>query len=237
MSVAYNKVFQEVANLLGAVAGVTAATADTNYVATLADATLIGPDFQKTAITDAVVAAIGEIVEAIASTPLHPERSGFTTQTAALASGAIIPRTDSGGSNVVIGVMGTVRDSSDSRVLLPVDVDKVRSFVQFASTVYNGFTPYWFAVDGQRIYHTRTNVVIDVCTYARPTSFAGNINLDDWHEGGLVMGAVAKLAEKEGSFADLYTAANAAWMAHIAQIRNYGNPQGYGLAQSAPSAT
>ena len=237
MSIAWNKVKQEVANLLGAVAGTTAALADSNYAATISDSTLIGPDFAKTPIEDALVAALGEIVEAIASTPLNPERAGFTSQTAALASGDLIPRTDSGGTNVVVGVIGTVRDSSDSKILLPVDVDKVRSFTEFSSTVYSGFSPYWYAVDAQRIYHTRTSVVADVCTYTRPTSFAGDVPLPDWHEGGLIQGAVAKLALKEAMFAELYTGASAAWTAHLTQVRNYGQSAAYGLAQAAPSST
>jgi hypothetical protein len=237
MAITYAKVTQEVLNLLGAIKGATPVLAEASYTAAPDTSTVIGPDFLASQVQDSIAVALGEIVEAIASTPLNPERAAFTSQTAALASGDLIPRTDSGLVNVVVGVIGTVRDSSNSKVLLTTDVDKVRSFVEFASTVYSGFIPYWFAVDGQRIYHTRTNVVADVCTYTRPTSFAGNAPIDDWHESGLIQGAVSKLALKESMFNDLYTGANAAWMAHLAQIRNYGNPVGYGMAQAAPSST
>jgi len=76
-----------------------------------------------------------------------------------------------------------------------------------------------------------------VCVYTRPTSFTGNISLNDEHEGGLVAGSVAKLALKESMFASLSSAANAEWTDHLAQIRSYGNPLAYGKAQAAPSST
>lgn len=237
MSVSWNKVKQQVAKRLGAVAGATAVTADANYSAAITTSTVIGPDFTPAMIEDALVVALGKIVEAIASTPLNPERAGFTSQTAALASGALIPRTDSGGSSVIIGVVGAVRDSGNSKVLELTDLDKVRSFVEHSATVYNGFNAYWYALDGQRVYHTRTNVVLDVCTYTRPTSFAGNIPIDDWHESGLVQLAVAEMALDESLFAPLYDAASKAGEAHLNEIRNYGNPDWHGSAQAASSPT
>lgn len=237
MAISWNKAKQKVANALGAVKGANAADAESNYTATITTSTVFGADFTPTMIEDALVAAIGRIVEAIASTPLNPERAGFTSQTSNLASGALIPRTDSGGSNVIVGVIGAVRDSSNSKVLILTDLDKVRSFVEHSSTVYNGFSAYWYALDGNRIYHTRTNVVADVCTYTRPTSFVGNISLDDWHESGLVNLAVAEIALKENLFAQLYDGANTKGEAHLAEIRNYGNPDWHGNAQAVSSPT
>lgn len=234
MSVAWNKVKQEVANLLGAVAGVTAAAADTNYVATIADGTLVGPDFTKSQIEDALVHTLGDIVEAIASTPLHPEAVRFQAQTSNLAEGALIPRTDSGG-NPIIGPIRAVRDTSDSRPLIVTDLDKIRSFSRFASTVYSGFSPYWYAIDGYRIWHTRANVIVDVFAFSRPTSFAGNIPVDDIHERGLVCGAVAALALKEGMFNALAQGMAAEYMRHLQEIRAYGRPMLHGMEQAAAS--
>lgn len=237
MAITYNKVKQEVANLLSAVLGSTSASAEANYTTTIADGTLIGPDFQKTAIEDAIVAAQGEIVEAIALTPLHPERARFADATPALANRATLPRTGSGSGKLIIGVPGVVRDSATGKACLPVDLDRVRSFTEFSTTVYNGFSPHWYAINSGRIEHTRANVVIEVCVYERPTVFGGAIDIDDHNEGALVMGAVAKLALKESMFESLFAGANAAWQAHLAQIRGYGQPALYGLAQSAPSST
>lgn len=237
MPITYEKVIQEVLNRLGAVAGATASAADTNYTASPTTSTVIGPDFVPAHVNDALAATLGEIVEAIASTPHHPERQRFADVTGSLANLASIPQTGSGGSRI-IGVPGFVRDASDGKALIPAPLDAVRSYARFSSTVYSGFDTYFYAINGGRIEHTRTNnVVVEVCVYTRPSSFTGNIALDDWHEGGLVAGTVAKLALKENLFADLYQAANAEWTAHLAKIRNYGNPDLYGKATAAPSST
>jgi hypothetical protein len=236
VAITFDAIVQEVLNLLSAVEGSDPDTAESNYTGAPTTSAVIGPDFTPAMVKDAVAGAIGEIVEAIASTPLHPERARFASQTTALASGSVIPRVDNV-NNPIIGVIGAVRDQSDNTPLLPVDVDRIRSVNKFTSTIYSGFSPYWFAIDCQRIYHTRALVVIDVCVYSRPTSLTGNISLDDWHEAALVQGAVAKLALKESLYGDLFQGAKAAWDAHLAAIRAYGNPALYSLAAAAPSPT
>jgi hypothetical protein len=237
MPITYAKVTQEILNLLGAVLGENPTTADANYTATPSTSTVFGPDFLASQVQDAVVAAQGEIVEAIASTPLHPERARYADSTAALANRAAIPRTGAGTLKLIIGIPGAVRDSGNNETLERAALDSIRSFNRFSATIYSGSTRYWYAINSGRIEHTRTNVLVDVCVYERPTSFAGNIDLDDHHEGGLIQGAVAKLALKESLFGDLFAGANAQWQAHLAEIRNYGNPTLYGEAQAAPSAT
>ena len=237
MAITYEKVIQQVLNRLGAVAGATAATADTNYTASPTTSTVIGPDFVPSTVNDALAAALGEIVECIASTPLHPERQRFADVTASLANFAAIPQTNSAGAARIIGIPGFVRDASDSVACLPAPLDNIRDFNRFSATVYSGFSSYSYAINAGRIEHTSTNVVMEVCVYTRPTSFTGNISLEDWHEDGLVEGTVAKLALKENMFGDLYGAANTAWQAHLTEIKNYGNPDLYGAASAAPSST
>jgi hypothetical protein len=78
---------------------------------------------------------------------------------------------------------------------------------------------------------------MEVCVYTRPTTFTSNIALEDWHEGGLVAGAVMKLATKESMFASLYDSAKQRHDAHMAEIDSYGNPDLYGKATAAPSST
>src|SRR5438093_12851816 len=96
MAITYNKVTQEVLNILGGVKGENPTTADSNYTATPTVSTVIGPDFVPAHVLDAVIATQGEIVEAIALTPLHPERARYADVTTALANRAAIPRTGSG---------------------------------------------------------------------------------------------------------------------------------------------
>jgi hypothetical protein len=237
MAITFEKVIHEILNELGAIKGATAADASTNFNASPSTSTVIGPDFVPAMVEPALAATLGETVEAIAATPLHPERGRFVDVTTGLANRATIPRVGSGGLTI-IGVPGFVRDAVDGEALLPVDLDKVRSFNRFAATIYSGLSVYWYAKNGNRIEHTRpSNVVIEVCVHERPTAFTGNINLDDWNEGALVAGSVAKLALKESLFAELYTAANKRWDDHLAKIRSYAPPELYGKASAAPSST
>ena len=237
MAITYNKVTQEVMNLLAAVAGSNPASADSNYTAAPSPATASGPDFVPAHVLDAIVACQGEIVEAIASTPLNPERGRYADVTTSLANRAAIPQTGSGTGKLIIGVPGVVRDSADAETLLDAPLDAIRNFNRFASTVYASFSAYLYSIHAGQIEHTRPSVIIEVCVYERPTSLNGNIDLNDWHEGGLVQGAVAKLALKESMFGDLYQGASAAWAGHLAEIRNYGNAELYGKAAAAPATT
>jgi|SRR5262245_907558 len=236
MAFTYESVINQVLNRLGAIKGATAADASTNMAASPSTSTVIGPDFVPNMVEPALASTISEIVEAIASTPLHPERQRFADVTGSLANLDAIPVTGSGGSRV-IGVPRFVRDASNSKALLPAPLDAIRSFNEHSATIYASFGPYKYAINDGRIEHTRTSVIMGICVFTRPTSFTGNIGLNDEHEGGLVAGTVVKLAPKESLFMPLRDAANDEWTAHIAQIRSYGNPLAYGKAQAAPSST
>lgn len=234
MAITYERVIQQVLNRLGAVLGATASTAEANYDASPTTSTVIGPDFTPGMIEDALASTFGEIVECIASTPHHPERQRFASVTAFLANLASIPQVDSGGTARIIGVPGFVRDASNGRALKPRPLDEVDAFNEYSS-IYSGADLYLYCINGGRIEHTRTNVVMEVCVFTRPTTFTGNISLDDWHEGGLVAGTVAKLAPKENLFMGLRATAQADWDAHLTEIRRLGDPALYGTATPAPS--
>lgn len=236
MAITFESVIQQILNELGAVKGATPAQADANYTASPSTATVIGPDFLPSQVQDALAATISKTVECIASVPHHPERQRFADVTAALSNLDAIPRVGSGGATV-IGVPGFVRDGSDGKAVLPAPLDAVRSYTRFAATIYAGQDAYLYAINGNRIEHTRTTVIVEVCVFTRPTTFTGDINLDDWHEAGLVAGAVEILATKESMFAALHDAAKQRRDAHLAEIRNYAPPELYGKAQSAPSST
>lgn len=236
MPITFESIIQQILNELGAIKGATAVDAATNFNASPSTSTVIGPDFVPDHVQPALAATISETVECIAATPRHPERQRYADVTTSLANRAAIPRTGSGGLTI-IGVPGFVRDAVDSVACLPNSLDAIRSYNRFPTTVYAEFSPYWYAINGNRIEHTRGNVIIEVCVFSRPTSFTGAINMDEWHEGGLVAGTVAKLALKESMFADLYDAANKRREDHLAKIRNYAAPELYGLATAAPSST
>jgi hypothetical protein len=236
MPLTYDSVIQQILNELGAVLGSSASQADANFTAPPTPSTVIGPDFVPSMVEPALASTLSEIVECIASTPKHLERQRYGDVTGSLANLDDIPQTGSGGDRI-IGVPRFVRDASDGKAVLPAPLDAVRSFTRFSSTVYNGFDTYLYAINDGRIEHTRPNVVMGVCVWARPTVFSGDIDCEEWHEGGLVQGSVAKLALKESMFRDLLDGANTAWLAHLAQIKAYGAPELYGKAQAAPSST
>lgn len=225
MAITFERVIQEALNELGAVKGANASDADTNYIATPSTSTVIGPDFLASQVQDALAGVIGEIVECIASTPYHPERARFADETASLANLDPIPQDGSSGARI-IGVPGYVKDASDGRACEEVSLDKVRSYTRFSSTIFSSQDAYLYAMNGNRIEHTRTAVVMDVCVHTRPTVFTGAIGLEDWHEAGLVAGVVKTLATKESMFANLYAAANTRWEDHITKTRALGRAAG-----------
>jgi len=236
MAITFDSVIQQVLNELGAVLGINAAQADSNFLAPPSTSTVDGPDFVPTMIQPALAGVISQTVECIAATPHHPERQRFADVTASLANLDPMPRLGSGGSTI-IGVPGFVRDSADGRACLPMPLDAIRGYTRFASTIYSASDVYGYAINGNRIEHTRAAVVIEVCVYARPTIFTDVINLDDWHEPGLVAGVVEILATKESMFTALYAAASKRRAEHLAKIRNYAAPELYGTATAAPSST
>lgn len=235
MAITYESVIQQILNELGAVKGATAVDASTNFSASPTTSTVIGPDFVPTMVEPALASTISKTVEAIASTPRHPERQRFADVTASLVNLAAIPRVGSGGLTI-IGTPGFVRDAVNSKTLLPASLDEVRGVDRYPE-IYSASDPYSYAINGNRIEHTRPSVVVEVCVYVRPTSFTGSINLDDWHEDGLVAGTVMRLATKESMFADLYAAAKQRSDDHLIEIRNLGNPDLYGKATAAPAST
>jgi hypothetical protein len=236
MTIAYNKIFNEVANLLGAGSGFDAFTAETNYNATLSTSNVIGPDFTPSKIADAVAATLVDIVRTICETPRHPDRSYFRSVTAALGNRAVIPNVDLLGFKV-IGIPGRVSDSSNGQPLKPQDLDTVRSYTRHSATIYSQMSPYWYCINGNVIEHTRTNVLIEVCVFERPSPLTGNIPLPDSYEWPLTYGAVAFLAPKEGMYASLHSQCLAKYNDHLQQIRALGAPELATTAQTAPSTT
>lgn len=231
MSVAYSKIFRQVANELGAFKGSTAADAETNYTSALSTTTLKGPDFTPTMIEDAVVTSIGKIVQAIIETPQHLERPQFVINLAALSNGAPLPSIVSG--NPVMGNIQMVKDASDGIVCHPTTIDKIQSYQKHKAGIYSGLDVYNYAIVGAVMWHTRTSVSVEFMTWVRPTSFSGDITLRDYHERAIVMGAVAMLAPKEGMFAALQNAAETEFQLHLASIRGQASHKYQGAAGGA----
>lgn len=236
MSITYQKIERQVAAALGDITGGQVGTAETNYTATGDTSTRSSADFPPTYLIDAILGAMSEIVYAICSTPHHPERTAFGAVTSALANRATLPRVTST-SAPIIGTFGRCYDSTSGYELIPAPVDDIRTFARNPNGIYTGFNLYWYAFDGNAIVHTRSGVILDCCTWERPTFSANsNIPLEDYHERGLVAGAVLHMLPREGAYMEAYQAHNNVWQAHLADIRNLGNPDVATDAQSAPAA-
>lgn len=233
----YGAIERQVSNLLGLILGATLADVGTNYSATASTSNRMNPDFPLATIQDAIVNAVTEIVRTIAETPRHPERADFRDVSSALGNRATVPQSGQGGTPF-IGRFGRVYDSSNAKSLLPAPLDDVRSFNEFASTIYSGFQPYWYAWNGAAIEHTRTNVFLEGCVWARPTYTTGNdVPLRDYHERALIHGAIVHLAGREAMYQQLFNDSKAIWDEHLTMIRAIGNAELTTDAQGAPSTT
>lgn len=235
MSFTFGQCERQCSNLLGNVLGTDLAAAETNYLATASATNRSNPDFPASNIQDAIVNAVTDIVLAIAETPRHPERQNLQGLSNSLGNRSIIPSLDSLGSPFV-GIKGRVFDSASGKSCLNEDVDSIRSFNEHTG-VYSGFSPFWYAYNGNTIEHTRASVVIEGCVWVRPTYVtADNVQLADIHESAVVMGAVMRLAPREGMYLDLWNAAEKIWNDHIARIRALGAPEAITEMNSAPTS-
>lgn len=168
---------------VNAITGATPALLETSY----STVPLTSSNFESsilpfTNLKDKMLNAEARLVTAIAYQANHPYRAPLTSQTSALTYGLVIPSTDSGGTNKIIGVYGAVRDSSSGDVLLKGNLSQIRARVTNPGTMFLVDTGL-FAIVDRRIYHTTTSVVLDVVTYTRPVAdsltLTNNVMLPD----------------------------------------------------------
>lgn len=142
-------------------------TLQTNYTSTSigqAALTARASEFPKEAIDDAILNACDAIIFLIGNDRKSQYRKFFHDVTASIASGAVIPIIGST-AVPVIGKLGTVRDASDSSKM------KFRAYGDVKLTLsLNSSTltrPKIFFTDNVRIWHTVSNVTIDVVVYSK----------------------------------------------------------------------
>lgn len=222
MSILFQKVKARTASALGVLEGADVATHEASYGAALSSSTIRGADWSSTEIQDAVVEAVMELASDLIEAE-HSEADAFNVLSSATASGSAIPTTSSG-SIPRIGRVRRIKDSTNARPLLQTSVDKVRDFINASSTVFNGYTGYFWAMDGSVLLHTRTNVICEFGGFTRATitvniGASDVIPLTDRHESAIVAGAVCKLASKEGQYAELWAAGYKEYSEWRAMIR------------------
>lgn len=97
----------------------------------------------------------------------------------------------------IIGVHGIVKDATDSKALTEsFAIDEIRALIDNINS-WRQADVYAYQIVPPRIYHTRTNVVIDVCVYdvavVKAAIAANAVPLFPDAEGAYVSALVAKL--------------------------------------------
>lgn len=234
MAVTYAQLERQVHNLLGNIKGKDIAEVETAYAAVSSATNRNNPDFAFTPVQDAIVNTISEIVEAIASTPRHPERGSFLSTAIGLVNGQRLPSQNAGGIPFV-GIPGGVFDGTTGARLETCPVDQILDYNRFPG-IYAGSDVFWYAYQAEVIVHTRTMVTIEWCVWQRPTfASAGNIALRDYHEQAVVNGATSFIAQKEGNYSDLVAKCRQLYDDHVAEIMRYGSPTLATTQHSAPA--
>ena len=104
----------------------------------------------------------------------------------------------------IIGVHGIVKDASDSKALTEsFALDEIRALIDNINS-WRQTDVYAYRIIPPRIYHTRTNVVIDVCVYdvavVRAAIAANAVPLFPDAEGAYITALVAKLSNPNSRF-------------------------------------
>lgn len=196
----YHNVLAEVGLRINAIEGATAPTLNTNYTTRpLTTTQWRSARFPFASAKDAILNAEGLLGQAVADTNHHPWRKYLLATSSNLASGDNLPTTISGKN--VIGVVGDVRDSSSARRLTEATYQEIlrKSNAFFTRAVY-----FYTVTASRKIYHTRTNVVVDLCTYLRTTQATaydsnGSYLFPDLAEPLYVAGALMLLT-RDGRF-------------------------------------
>lgn len=217
MALAYRYVLRQMSLRVNAVLATTAAAMQTAYVTSpLTTAEVNSPIFPFASLQDAVLLAEGRFVNAIANSA-HPYRSYLRVLTGAVANEGALP-TASSGSVPLVGIPGSIYDSSDGT---PCDWWPLREVTLRSANAGSFFKAdaYGYNITGSTVYHTRTNVIIEACGYsdtAQRTAIAANGNsvLPDDLEAGLVDEGLRQLVRDDEFVTqqNLYGAIADAWL-------------------------
>lgn len=223
-TVTFTRVRNGVALLLGQIEGADISTAETNYTSAQTTSTLRGPDFPPTAILDSCVDAAVLIAQAICESDAHPELTTFRLLGSAQLTGTALPSVSSG-SIPRIGPVRRVYDSSNSRELTRITLQRMSDFKSDTSA-FGAYTPYFYAISGATLLHTRVQAVCEFAGFTRGTltaNLGGSdiIPLNDEHEAPIIWGATAMLAGKETMYSGLAQQCEAKFQNHLNQIRSY----------------
>lgn len=237
MSLTYNTILRQVAITTNALGGtVTPATLNSVYDTvplteanfTVATASSI---FSFNFLKDKILNSQESLFMALASTATNPLRRFIESQTAALAYGDQI--TENAAGEPVVGAYGAVRDAVNFQPLALNELEDVQLRALNPNSMFK-LAAYQYAIVGDRIFHTRANVIVDVCGYERPDTdsldLTTNILLPDILGPAMVQGAIGECFRDDEYMEQAATARGihnqwvVALLSGMAQIQPQSNP-------------
>lgn len=197
MATTYNVIERQCAIRINALIGIQPSDLATTYsTVPLTNTNYQSAIFIRDSVLDAMLNTEGRLAATIAQTGNHPLRAYLMSVTAALVNGDELPSIDVN-SKQIIGVWGSVQDSSDGKVCRRKSLAEIQRRIRNAGSAH--VVPvYWFEMDDLNIYHTRTSVTAKVCVYSRTVQAAaivanGPMLLPDTEADAMVEGTVAQL--------------------------------------------
>jgi len=201
MSTAWAHIENLVVTRIGALKADDEAVAETNYRVIPKTATQVSDAaFPVSSVRDEIVAVTVEVVAAICKNEGDTRRTLFA-QTVFAASGLFIPTS--------MGPLGTIRDQSTGRPLVERSLSEVAERKANPGGLWTE-PVYFYAISGDKIFHTVANAEITFFNYDRPaTTYAqldalfdttgDNYPLGDEFAVVIADGAAGRLCMKAGS--------------------------------------
>jgi hypothetical protein len=129
---------------------------------------LDGAEVPATSFKTVILNIEKELAHIIASDSSHPYRTFLYGESDPLANLASTPSTDS--NNVeFIGVFDAVRDAASN---IPCTIQPAQTIEDLNNTFFDDVEFYNYSIRGNRIQHTRTNVIMEGCVWDMTTQSA-----------------------------------------------------------------
>lgn len=167
---------------------------------------------------------------ALAFTTANPLRGFIETQTAALAYGD--PLLVNAASSPIVGAYGAVRDAGSGEPCTLNDLEQIR--LRHLAASWMILHVYEYAILDKRVYHTREEVIVDVCAYERPDTdsldLTSDILLPDILGPAIAQGAIAECyrddeyMEQAARAGAIYSGWVSALKAGLGELKPQSNP-------------
>lgn len=121
-------------------------------------------EFPFVAINDALLDACDRIISAISMNVESPYRTFFAGVSGNISSGLTIPLVSTL-SIPRVGMIGTVRDAATTKKMIFRPYEDVIG----VSTMSLKQVPFWYFSDNVRVWHTKSNVILDLVVWDKST--------------------------------------------------------------------